>query len=82
MTQLAADLVDHVIPFVPVRQLVLSFPHRMRYLLAYDHARAIGVIRICVRAIMSFYRQRVKRKGISGGRTGSVTLIQRFGSSW
>ena len=81
MTQLAADLVDHVIPFVPVRQFVLSFPHRLRYLLAYNHARAIGVIRICIRTIMSFYRRRAKRKGLADGRTGSVTFIQRFGSA-
>lgn len=42
MTGLAADLTDRVIPFVPVRQFVLSVPHRVRYLLAYDHARCIA----------------------------------------
>jgi hypothetical protein len=36
---LAADLAEHVIPFVPVPLFVLSVPHRLRYLLAYDHER-------------------------------------------
>jgi hypothetical protein len=30
MTELSAHLTDHVVPFVPVRQFVLSFPHRLR----------------------------------------------------
>jgi hypothetical protein len=34
----AAHLVEHVFPLdVPVRQRVLSVPHRLRYRLAYDH---------------------------------------------
>jgi hypothetical protein len=32
-----AQLVDHGLPDVPVRQWVLSVPHRQRYLLAWDH---------------------------------------------
>ena len=38
MAERAAHLVDHVLPpDVPVRQWVLSVPHRLRYRLAYDH---------------------------------------------
>jgi hypothetical protein len=81
MTELAAHLTDHVIPFVPVRQFVLSFPHRLRYLLAYDHERCIAVLRIFIRAVLGFYRARARERGIAGGRTGSVTFIQRFGSA-
>jgi hypothetical protein len=36
MVDLAAHLVDHVFPEVPVRQWMLSLPHRIRYLRAYD----------------------------------------------
>jgi putative transposase/transposase-like zinc-binding protein len=81
MTGLAADLTDYVIPFVPVRQFVLSVPHRLRYLLAYDHGRCIAVLRIFIRALMSFYRKRAAKRGIRNGRTGSVTFLQRFGSA-
>jgi hypothetical protein len=34
MAETAAHLVDHVIPGVPVRQWVLSFPIPLRFLLA------------------------------------------------
>jgi hypothetical protein len=35
MTECAARLVDGILPHVPVRQWVLSLPHRLRYLLAW-----------------------------------------------
>ena len=37
MAERAAHLVDHVIPYVPVRQWVLSLPDPLRYRLAWDH---------------------------------------------
>lgn len=42
MTESAARLVDEVLPRVPVRQWVLSLPHRLRYLQAWDHGLARG----------------------------------------
>jgi hypothetical protein len=81
MTSLAAELTDRVIPFVPVRQFVLSLPHRLRYRLAYDHSRSIAVLRIFIRTVMSFYRRRGLKRGVRNGRTGSVTFLQRFGSA-
>jgi hypothetical protein len=38
----AAHLVDHVFPEVPVPQWVFTLPHRIRYLLAWDHALCRG----------------------------------------
>jgi len=38
MAEQAAHLVEAVLPFVPVRQWVLTVPHRLRYRLAFDHA--------------------------------------------
>ena len=81
MTALAAELTDHVIPFVPVRQFALSVPHNLRYLLAYDHDRCVAVLRIFVRALFGFYRRTARRDGVCNGRTGSVTFVQRFGSA-
>jgi len=37
MAAQAAHLVDAVLPRVAVRQWVLSLPHRLRYLLAWNH---------------------------------------------
>lgn len=78
MTDLAAHLVDHVVPFVPVRQLVLSLPPRLRYQLAYDPARCSAVLRIFARAVRGFYRARAAERGHRGGHTGAVTFIQRL----
>jgi hypothetical protein len=37
MAELAAHLTDHVLGGRPVRQWVLTLPHRLRYTLAWDH---------------------------------------------
>jgi hypothetical protein len=44
MTERAAHLVDEVLPWVPVRQWVLSLPYRLRYLLAWDHGLSRAVL--------------------------------------
>jgi hypothetical protein len=79
MAEQAAHLVDHVLPHVPVRQWVLTLPHRLRYLLAYNHALCRAVLGVAVRAVLAFYRRRAGRTGVRDGRSGAVTVIQRFG---
>jgi hypothetical protein len=79
MTESAARLVDGVLPRVPVRQWVLSLPYRLRYLLAWDHGLARAVLAVSVRVLLGFQRHRARRYGIRAGRSGSVTVIQRFG---
>ncbi len=79
MTEYAGRLVDDVLPRVPVRQWVLSLPHRLRYLLAWDHALARAVLAVYVRVLLGFQRHRARRHGIRDGRSGCVTVIQRFG---
>src|SRR5207245_8145232 len=82
MTERAAHLVDHVLPAdVPVRQWVLSVPHRLRYRLAYDHRLCRTVLHVFVRALRSAYRRAARRPGLSGGETGMVTSVQRFGGA-
>src|SRR5437773_2223036 len=79
MAEQAAHLVDHVLPHVPVRQWVLTLPHRLRYLLAYNHALCRAVLGVAVRAVLGFYRRRARHTGVRDGRSGAVTVIQRFG---
>ncbi|MGQ0736033.1 MAG: transposase [Acidobacteriota bacterium] len=81
MTERAAHLVDDVLPDVPVRQWVLSVPHRVRYLLAWDHDLCRNVAAILSRAIFRVLRERASDVGIEGGRGGGVVVIQRFGGS-
>ena len=52
MAATAAHLVDRVIPEIaPIRQWVLSLPHRIRYLCAYDPETTTAVRRLLVRAV-------------------------------
>jgi hypothetical protein len=81
MAERAAHLIDHVLPAVPIRQWVLSLPHRLRYLLAWDHGLCRAVLAIYARALLSFVRRRAQQCGIPNGRSGAVTAIQRFGSA-
>lgn len=81
MTDLAAHMVDRVIPRVPVRQWVLSLPHALRYRLAYDHARMVAVFGLFVRAVLGFYRRAARARGLEPAETGAITFVQRFGSS-
>jgi hypothetical protein len=78
MAERAAHLVDRVIPQVATRQWVLTVPWRRRWLLARRSDLADGVLRVSLRAIGRWYRQATGRKG---GKAGSVTSIQRFGSA-
>jgi hypothetical protein len=79
MTECAARLVDSILPHVPVRQWVLSLPHRLRYLLAWDHDLCRSVLAVYTRALLSFQRRRARRRGLRDGHSGCVTVIQRFG---
>jgi hypothetical protein len=80
MVETAALLVDEVLPREPVRQWVLSVPFPLRYLFATDPAAMGAVLGIVYRAIGAHL---VRKAGLrqATGRTGAVTLIQRFGSA-
>ena len=80
MAETAAHLTDHVIPHVPVRQWVLSFPIPLRHLFASNPHLLSPVLQVFTRAISTFL---IKRAGFTRAQaqTGTVTLIQRFGSA-
>ena len=81
MAERAAHLVDGVFPEAPVRQWVLSLPHRLRYVLAWDHELCLAVTGVFVRAVLGSLRRRARQTGVSGGRSGAVAIIQRFGAA-
>ena len=80
MAESAALLADDVLPDRPMRQWVLSLPFALRFLLATDPDALTQVLGIVYRAISGFI---LEKAGLtrSGGDTGAVTLIQRFGSA-
>lgn len=82
MNDEAAHLVDHVLPDdVPMRQWVLSFPYKLRFLMAYDSKLTSRILSVFVRVINSERKRKAKKHGIFDGVPGSVTFIQRFGSA-
>jgi hypothetical protein len=54
-------------------------PPPLGYRLAYDHRLCRTVLYVFVRALRSAYRREARRQGPTGGETGMVTSVQRFG---
>jgi hypothetical protein len=81
MIERAAHLVDAVLPHVPVRQWVLTLPPRLRYRLAWDHDLCRAVVGVFLRGVFAALRRRAMWDGLAGGRSGAVTVLQRFGGA-
>lgn len=80
MSQTAAHLVDQVIPYVPVRQWVLSLPIPLRLLLAAQPELVTPVLQVVQRVLTRHLLDSAQIK-TDEGHGGAVTLIQRFGSA-
>jgi hypothetical protein len=78
MSNLAAHVVDRILPNVPVRQWVLSLPYDLRRLLASRPEVLRAVAQIFAESIAR--RQRAAAK-IRGAQSGAITFPQRFGGS-
>jgi hypothetical protein len=81
MTERAAHLVDAVLPWVPVRQWVLTVPYRLRYQMAWNHGLSRAVLRVYTRVLLDAYARGARVRGVPGGRTGSITVMQRAGGA-
>jgi hypothetical protein len=77
----AAFLVERVLPEVPYRHWVMSFPRRLRLALALDATLMARVLAITLRAIFAWQRRQARRLGWRRSRTGAVTFVQRFSSA-
>jgi hypothetical protein len=64
MSELAAHLVDRVIPYVPVRQWVLSLPWSLRYQLAFDARLCRDVLAVFLRVVFGWLRRAARREGV------------------
>ena len=83
-TGTAATLCDRVLPELPYRQWVLTFPRPWRMLLAKDAKVLSALHRIAVEEIERAYLRSTDNGAASRGaqrRTGSVTFVQRFSGS-
>jgi hypothetical protein len=84
---LAAHLVDHVIPPVPVRQWVISVPKRLRGMLA-DRPRAVAALTKIVLAEIerlllaaSGFNPAANTPASARPRLGGISFLHRFGSA-
>ncbi len=80
MANTAAHLVDHVLPCVPYRQWVISFPKRVRFLLARNNLLLRHILNLCLKKIFAWQRRKARALGVRDAMCGAVTFCQRFGS--
>jgi Transposase zinc-binding domain len=83
MAQMAAHLVEQVIPWVPTRQWVVSVPVPLRYWMAGSQDLTAKVHTIIRTTIGQYYVNQAVTQGHERANIhpGSVTFIQRFGSA-
>jgi hypothetical protein len=85
MSDIAAHLVDEVLPEAPIRQWVCSLPWRLRTALAYDNRLCADVLDTFVSSLTRSLRRRAKKllglRSIEDALTGAVTFIQRSDSA-
>lgn len=79
MNETAIHLTENVLPHVPWRQWVVTFPMALRHWLAANHDLANLVHRIVIRMITSYYVTMAKERGVNDPLPGGMTFVQRFG---
>lgn len=80
-SQTAANLVDRILPRVPLRQWVLSVPYELRLPMARSPALLSAGVRILCAEISRLMRRLGQERGVRQGATGMVATIQLFGGS-
>jgi hypothetical protein len=93
MSDVAAHLVDEVLPEVPVRHWVCSLPWRLRAVLGYDRLLCADVLDAFIGALTRSLRRRAKRqlgpstslrtglRSVEDAHVGAITFVQRSDSS-
>ena len=82
MNELAFHLDDHVVPLVPVRQLVLTLPIQLRFLVARDPKLLSAVRSVFLRAVSGFYRKSARTIALCKSlRSAGFCITQRAGSA-
>ena len=80
MAESAALLVDDILPALPIRQWVVTFPDALRFLFATQLQVRTRVLAIVYRTLAAHH---IRKAGFNQREayTGAVTLIQRFGNA-
>ncbi|MBI3178738.1 MAG: transposase, partial [Deltaproteobacteria bacterium] len=84
MNETALFWVDSVIGPVPVRQWVLSLPHPLRYLVAYDKSLCTAVLGAFIRSVFGWLRRTAKKelglRSVHDAHPAAATVVQRASS--
>ncbi|MBP9706552.1 MAG: transposase zinc-binding domain-containing protein [Oligoflexales bacterium] len=78
MTETAAHLVDNVLPYIPYRQFVVSFPIPLRYWLNTNKKLYSKLHSIIIKEINQYY---ISKASCKDAKPGSISFTQRFGSA-
>lgn len=81
MHEACLRLVGHVIPLVPVRQWVLTFPPSVRFVLAFDPELTSAALAVFTRALFAWQKKKARAMGLEAVQVGAVSFIQRFSDS-
>lgn len=81
MAEAEIHLLQEVLPEENVRQWVISLPIAMRFWVSKNRDLLNKTLTIVQSTISSFYKRNAKKSGIKCPETGSITYIQRAGSS-
>lgn len=81
MHDTAFHLVDRVLPQAPFRHWVLSYPKRLRPLLARMPRVADRALGLMLAAIFRLQRQQARERGLDDVATGAIAFLHRGGDS-
>ena len=81
MAEIAAHLVDNILPRAPYRQFVLSVPIALRYWMATDKKLTAKIHKIFAEETNFLYQARAGKRGLKTIGSGSIDFIQRFGGA-
>jgi len=80
MCQTAANLVEHVLPPVPLRQWVFTMPHQLRGRVAFDGKLLGAITRLFVDSILGWYHRHLRTSTRERAQSGAVVAVQRASS--
>jgi hypothetical protein len=81
MADIAAYLVDELLPAAPYRQWVQTFPWVLRFRQVVDRQLFARLLGTFLRTVFAWQRRRGRALGIRDGQTGAVTFVQRLGGA-
>ena len=80
-SETSIHLTENVLPLVPYRQYVVTFPYSLRFWMATSRKLTNLIHKIASEEIASFYSRVAAAKGILLSEPGGMSFLQRFGSA-